>query len=50
MYHNEKLSKFVDSLTPDEQVVAHKILGFIKSEFPDCNEILRGELIHEEII
>ena len=47
-YRNEKLKTFVESLSEDERVVAVKTIHFIKTEFPECGDALRGKLIHEE--
>ena len=48
-YRNDKLKAFVESLGGGEQVVAHKTIQFIRTEFPECEEYIRGKLIHEEI-
>ena len=47
-YRNEKLKDFVESLSENERVVAVKTIHFIKTEFPECLDALRGKLIHEE--
>jgi len=47
-YRNEKLIEFFESLTEDEQVVAHKTLKFFRTAFPECENALRGKLLHEE--
>ena len=47
-YHNEKLADFFKSLSEDERVVAHKTLQFFRTAFPECENALRGKLIHEE--
>jgi len=47
-YRNEKLKNFVESLSEDERVIAVKTIHFIKTEFPECGDTLRGKLIHEE--
>jgi hypothetical protein len=48
-YRNEKLKAFFESLSEDERVVAHKTLQFFRETFPECENALRGELIHEEV-
>ena len=47
-YRNEKLIDFFKSLGEDERVVAHKTLKFFRTAFPECENALRGKLIHEE--
>jgi hypothetical protein len=47
-YRNEKLKSFVESLSADEQVVAHRTIQFIRTEFPECENAIRGTLIHQE--
>ena len=49
-YRNEKLKQFVEAM-PDERDrrIAVQTIHFIKTTFPECEEVLRGKLIHEEI-
>jgi hypothetical protein len=47
-YDNEPLRLFVLSLSEEEQVVAHKVIEFIRKEFPETEEAIRGKLIYEE--
>jgi hypothetical protein len=47
-YRNEKLKGFFESLSEEERVVAHKTLHFFRTAFPECENALRGKLIHEE--
>jgi len=47
-YRNDKLKAFIESLSEEERVVAHKTIQFIRTAFPECEESIRGRLIHEE--
>ena len=47
-YRNEKLIAFFKSLNKSDRVVAHKTLQFFRTAFPECENALRGKLIHEE--
>ena len=47
-YRNEKLIAFFGSLNEHDRTVAHKTLQFFRTEFPECENALRGKLIHEE--
>lgn len=47
-YRNEELKAFFESLNEHDQSVAHKVLLFFRTTFPECENALRGKLIHEE--
>ena len=47
-YRNEELKDFFESLNEHDRAVAHKVLLFFRTTFPECENALRGKLIHEE--
>jgi len=47
-YRNEELKAFFESLNEHDHAVAHKVLHFFRTTFPECENALRGKLIHEE--
>jgi len=47
-YRNEKLKTFVEAFNENDRKVVHETIQFIRTEFPDCENALRGKLIHEE--
>ena len=48
-YRNEKLRVFVGSLASEDQKwVARETIKFIRTEFPETEDAIRGKLIHEE--
>ena len=50
VHRNEKIKKYLDSIqSPYAREVAVRTIDWIKDNFPECKEILQGELIYEEI-
>ncbi len=48
-YRNEKLKAFVESFNENDRKVVHQTIQFIRTEFPECEDAIKGKLIHEEI-
>jgi len=47
-YRNPVIKGFLDSLPEKEAGVAIKTITFIKENFPEVRDVLRGEVIQEE--
>ena len=47
-YRNPIIKKFLDRLPEEEIAVAVKTIAFIKNEYPEVREALRGDIIQEE--
>ena len=48
IYYNERVGKFLDSLKEEEKEIAAKTINFIKENFPECTDVLNGELVYKE--
>jgi len=48
VYHNEKIGNFLDSLKEEEKGIATRTINFIKENFPECVDVLNGELVYKE--
>ena len=49
VYRNEKLRGFMESFSDEhDKEIIHKTIQFIRTEFPECEDAIRGNLIHEE--
>jgi len=47
-YRNEKIYDYIESLPEKDRAMAALTISFIRETFPECEEILRGEIIGEE--
>ena len=46
VHRNEKINTFLKTLPAEERRGSRKMLDFIKREFPECRDVILGELVY----